>query len=63
MQQGRAQNLSEKKTPFNVFGLQTVEDEDTSGNPDEFLIRYNISGILITAGISEARAGNFLAAL
>lgn len=30
---------------FNVYAFQTVEDEDTAGNPDEFLMRYNVSGI------------------
>ncbi len=32
---------------FNVFAFKTVEDEDTGGNPDEFLLRYNIGGIHI----------------
>ena len=32
---------------FNVFCFKTVEDEDTGGNPDEFLLRYNIGGIHI----------------
>jgi len=33
---------------FNVFTFKTVEDEDTGGNPDEFLLRYNIGGIHIS---------------
>jgi hypothetical protein len=33
---------------FNVFCFKTVEDEDTGGNPDEFLLRYNIGGIHIS---------------
>ncbi len=32
---------------FNVFSFKTVEDADTGGNPDEFLLRYNIGGIHI----------------
>jgi class 3 adenylate cyclase len=32
---------------FNVFSFKTVEDDDTGGNPDEFLLRYNIGGIHI----------------
>ena len=32
---------------FNVFAFKTVEDADTGGNPDEFLLRYNIGGIHI----------------
>ncbi|HVZ60027.1 MAG TPA: hypothetical protein VG892_04510 [Terriglobales bacterium] len=35
---------------FNIYTFQTVEDEDTGGNPDEFLMRYNVGGI----NISEA---------
>ena len=33
---------------FNVFTFKTVDDEDTGGNPDEFLLRYNIGGIHIS---------------
>lgn len=32
---------------FNVFSFQTVDDADTGGMPDEFLVRYNIGGIHI----------------
>lgn len=32
---------------FNVYSFQTVEDADTGGMPDEFLVRYNIGGIHI----------------
>ena len=32
---------------FNVFSFKTVEDQHTGGNPDEFLLRYNIGGIHI----------------
>ena len=34
---------------FNVFAFQAVDDEDTGGTPDEFLLRYNIGGIQISA--------------
>jgi hypothetical protein len=34
---------------FNVFSVQTVDDADTGGNPDEFLMRYNVGGIHISA--------------
>ncbi|MGH9522325.1 MAG: hypothetical protein ACRD3E_07315, partial [Terriglobales bacterium] len=30
---------------FSVYSFKTVEDEDTGGNPDEFLMRYNVGGI------------------
>ena len=46
---GARRFIAGRQTLFNVFSLQTVEDKDTSGNPDEFLVRYNISGILISA--------------
>ncbi|HUS18838.1 MAG TPA: hypothetical protein VMZ25_04265 [Terriglobales bacterium] len=40
-------------TPFNVYSFQTVEDKDTGGIPDEFLIRYNIGGIHINGAAFE----------
>ncbi|HWR13185.1 MAG TPA: hypothetical protein VN577_00035 [Terriglobales bacterium] len=30
---------------FNVYCVQTVDDKDTGGNPDEFLMRYNVGGV------------------
>ena len=50
---GARRFVAGKQTPFNVFNLQTVQDKDISGNPDEFLIRYNISGILISSAAFE----------
>jgi len=32
---------------FNVFAFKTVEDADTGGTPEDFLIRYNIGGVHI----------------
>jgi hypothetical protein len=37
------------QNPFNVYSFQTVEDAETGGMPDEFLVRYNIGGIHINA--------------
>jgi hypothetical protein len=37
--------LEDRELLFNVFSFKAVEDEDTGGNPDEFLLRYNIGGI------------------
>ena len=34
---------------FNVYSVQTVDDSDTGGNPDEFLMRYNVGGVHINA--------------
>ena len=50
---GARKFVASKRTPFNVFALQTVQDKDISGNPDEFLVRYNISGILISVAAFE----------
>ncbi len=44
---GARKYLAGNKTPFTVFAFQTVNDADTGGNPDEFLVRYNIGGIHI----------------
>jgi len=40
--------LENRNLLFNVFSFKTVEDEKTGGNPDEFLLRYNIGGIHIS---------------
>ena len=50
---GARKFVAGKQTLFNVFSLQTVQDKDISGNPDEFLVRYNISGILISPAAFE----------
>lgn len=39
---------------FNVYTFKTVEDEDTGGNPDEFLMRYNIGGIHLSEASFQA---------
>jgi hypothetical protein len=44
---GMRRLLEDRELLFNVFSFKTVEDEDTGGNPDEFLLRYNIGGIHI----------------
>ena len=38
-----------RQSLFNVFAFQTVEDDETVGNPDEFLLRYNVRGICLSA--------------
>ncbi|PYY13219.1 MAG: hypothetical protein DMG60_22405, partial [Acidobacteria bacterium] len=45
---GARKFLADKQMPFNVFNLQTVQDKDLTENPDEFLVRYNINGVLIS---------------
>ncbi len=42
-----------KNLPFNVFSFQTVEDKDTGGTPEDFLMRYNIGGIHINVAAFE----------
>ncbi len=48
-----ARKYLKAETPFNVFNFQTVDDEDTAGMPDEFLVRYNIGGIHMNAAAFE----------
>ena len=38
---------------FNVYSVQTVDDADTGGNPDEFLMRYNVGGVHINQAAFE----------
>ncbi len=33
---------------FNVYAMETVEEADTAGSPEEFLVRYNLDGIHIS---------------
>jgi hypothetical protein len=49
--------LENRELLFNVFSFKTVDDENTGGNPDEFLMRYNIGGIHINeAAFRKLRA-------
>lgn len=50
---GARKYMDGKQTPFNVFCIQTVEDKDTVGMPDEFLVRYNIGGIQMSGAAFE----------
>lgn len=50
---GARKYMEGKQTPFNVFCIQTVEDKDTVGMPDEFLVRYNIGGIQMSGAAFE----------
>ena len=36
-------------TPFNVYAFQTVSDADASESPEDFIMKYNLSGIRISA--------------
>jgi class 3 adenylate cyclase len=45
--------LEKRELLFNVFSFKTVEDSEVGGNPDEFIIRYNIGGIHISQAAFE----------
>jgi hypothetical protein len=45
-----------KHTLFNVFNVQSAKDKDASGIGDEVVIRYNVSGINISAAAFEKLA-------
>ncbi len=40
--------LASTESLFNVYSLETVEEADTGGVPEEFLVRYNVGGIHIS---------------
>ncbi len=37
--------LVDTESLFNVYLFKTFDDEDTGGNPDEFLMRFNVGGV------------------
>jgi hypothetical protein len=54
---GMRRLLDNRELLFNVFSFKSVEDEDTGGNPDEFLLRYNIGGIHINQAAFQKLCG------
>jgi hypothetical protein len=42
---GARRFLADSESLFNVYSFKTVDDEDTGGNPDEFLMRFNVGGV------------------
>lgn len=50
---GAKKFVAGRSLPFNVFSFQTVDDKDTGGIPEEFLMRYNIGGIHINVAAFE----------
>jgi len=50
---GARRFVGQRSVPFNVFSFQTVDDKDTGGMPDEFLMRFNIGGIHINVEAFE----------
>jgi hypothetical protein len=49
--------MKDRELLFNVFSFKAVEDEDTGGNADEFLLRYNIGGIHINEAAFQKLRG------
>lgn len=41
------------ETPFNVYAFQTVSDSDAGESPDDFILKYNLSGIRISEAAFE----------
>ncbi|HWX54516.1 MAG TPA: hypothetical protein VN176_07975 [Verrucomicrobiae bacterium] len=54
---GMRKLLEGRELLFNVFAFKTVEDAHTGGNPDEFLLRYNIGGIHINEAAFQKLRG------
>ena len=50
---GARKFLTVSDSLFNVYAFQSVDDEDTGGMPEEFLIRYNIGGVHINKAAFE----------
>jgi len=50
---GMRQLLEDRDLLFNVFSFKTVEDSETGGEPNEFLLRYNVGGIHINEAAFE----------
>ena len=50
---GARRFVGRRSVPFNVFSFQTVDDKDTGGIPEEFLMRFNIGGIHINVEAFE----------
>lgn len=45
---GMRRLLEKRDLLFNVFSFKTMEDSESGGSPEEFLLRYNIGGIHIS---------------
>jgi hypothetical protein len=50
---GMRRLLEKRDLLFNVFSFKTIEDSESGGSPEEFLLRYNIGGIHISAAAFE----------
>jgi class 3 adenylate cyclase len=50
---GMRQMLEDRDLLFSVFAFKTIEDSEAGGEPDEFLLRYNVGGIHINEAAFE----------
>jgi len=50
---GMRQMLEDRDLLFSVFAFKTIEDRESGGEPDEFLLRYNVGGIHINEAAFE----------
>jgi class 3 adenylate cyclase len=50
---GMRQMMEDRDLLFSVFTFKTIEDNETGGEPDEFLLRYNVGGIHINEAAFE----------
>ncbi|MGA9041903.1 MAG: hypothetical protein WB421_15330 [Terriglobales bacterium] len=41
--------MEKMETPFNVYAFQTVSDADALESPEDFIMKYNLSGIRLSA--------------
>ena len=53
---GARRYFADLESLFNVYSFKTVEDEDTGGNPDEFLMRFNVGGVNMSEAAYRALA-------
>src|SRR5947199_6479919 len=42
-------SMERLNSPFNVYAFQTVRDADTAEGPEDFIMKYNLNGIRISA--------------
>jgi class 3 adenylate cyclase len=46
--------MAKMDTPFNVYAFQTVSDADAGESPEDFIMKYNLSGIRISAAAFQS---------
>jgi hypothetical protein len=46
-------SMKPTETPFRVYAFQTVSDADVQDSPDDFILKYNVSGIRMSQAAFE----------